>query len=535
MRLCKQFGIALMAFFALGILLSGPVMAKSPKDVLVYELYGEPEGLDPADAYDQRSSNVIANIYDQLVQFDGPDASKIVPMLAESWKITDGGKTYTFKIRKGAKFHDGSEVTAAAVKYSLDRVVTMGRPPSWMLKMIIDEKSLTVKDKYTVVMKLKKPYAAALSILTHASASIVNPKLVEAHGGVEKDKENTWMNQNEAGSGPFKLKRWVPAERITLVRNDDYWGKKPMLREVRIPMIPEIGTRVMMLKTGDADIHDFFPSVNIPDVMGSDGLIIKPQPSFSLIAISLGCRGALAEKEVRQAVSWAFPYEMVLKYIYQGYSKRAQGAVPEGMFGFHKFSKDELYSLDLDKANALLDGAGWKWAGTKGEGYRSKNGKELKAEVLVPEGDENKIQQTIMWQQNLRKVGFNLVIRQIAWSIAYKTIRNHESDAIFSGWNPDYADPDNYVDAMIKSGNAQAIYGSSYNNPEIDKLIDQAKWEPDTKKRAALYKKIQEINKDDASWVWIAQNANVAVLNSRVKGYYFNGIAPINFSAIYKE
>jgi len=505
-----------------------------PSETLTYLLYGEPESLDPAYAYDARSNSIINNVYDRLITYPGEDASRFAPMLAEKWEISPDGKVITFNLRKDVKFHDGSAMKADAVKYSFDRVLKMNQPPSWMMSQMMDLNSTKVIDDYTVEITLTAPYAAALSVFCHSVASIVNPAVVEAHGGVVEGEQNAWMDQTGTGTGPFTLREWVPAERLTLDRFDDYWGTAPKLKTVSVLLIPEIGTRVMMLKKGDADIHDYFPTVNIPDIMGTEGVLIKPLSSFDVNFAVLGNRGATAEKAVRQAVSWAFPYKTVLDFIYQGYALGSTGPVPKGMYGYYEIPENKRYRLDLDKANQLLDEAGWQWPGEPGSGIRSKNGQPLEMEILVGEGAEERIQQALMWQNSLTKIGFNLKIREINWAIAYTTMRNHESDGMFTGWLPDYADPDNYVDATLNSANAQAIWGSSYSSPRMDELVDKAKWMADRSARAAVYKEILELAFEDAPYVWIAQPSNVVIINEKVKGYYYNPIQPIDFRTIYK-
>ena len=156
-------------------------------------------------------------------------------------------------------------------------------------------------------------------------------------------------------------------------------------------------------------------------------------------------------------------------------------------------------------------------------------------EILLPLGDELRSQQALLWQSELKKIGFDLIIREIVWAIAYKVIRAHESDAMFTGWGPDYADPDNYADAILGGDNSDAIYGSSYANPVMDALIAAAKKEADPAKRAELYKGIQELTHEDVPYIWIAQNINVTVLNERVKGYFYNPALQTKFEYLYFE
>jgi peptide/nickel transport system substrate-binding protein len=506
-------------------------------DKLVYLFYGEPGEADPATAYDARSATLINNVYDRLLTYEGNDATTFAPMLAERWAVSDDGLIITFYLRQDATFHDGSPVTAEAVRYSFNRVLTMNQPPSWMLSQMMDLDSTVVVNDYTVEVHLTQAYAASLGVLTHSVASIVNPAVVEAHGGVVADEENIWMNQNEggAGSGPYMLDEWIPAERLTFERYDDYWGSEALTKTIECPIVPEVGTRVLMLLAGDADVHDYFPETNVADLEGVPDLTILTPPTFNIDFIALGNRNAMAEKEVRQAVSYAFPYDIVLEFVYNGLAIRSTGPIPSGMFGYVDPAANMRYSHNIVKANQILDTAGWAWPGEAGTGYRVKDGAELGMEVLVPIGEEVKMQEALLWQDSLKQIGFNLHIREIVYAIMYRTVRNHETDGIMSGWLPDYADPDNYVDAICNSGNADAIYGNEYNNPDMDALILQAKSEADVATRADLYRQIQELSFADAPYVWVAQRANVIILGNDVQGFYYNPILPINFATLYKE
>jgi peptide/nickel transport system substrate-binding protein len=522
------------------LLLAVSLMAISglaASEKLTYLFYGEPGEADPATAYDARSSVVIENAYDRLLTYEGADATHFAPQLAQEWMVSDDAMVLTFKLREDAVFHDGTPVTAEAVKYSFNRVLTMNQPPSWMLSQMMDLDSTKVIDDYNVEIHLTSPYAAALGVLTHTVASIVNPAVVEANGGIVAGEENLWMNQNEggAGSGPYVLKEWIPAERLVFERNDNYWGEKGKIKTIECPIVLEMATRIMLLRAGDADIHPYFPQVNVPEVEGAENLIIAPFASFDIDFVALGCRGSLEDKAVRQAISYAYPYQQSLDLIYQGYGSRLTGAIPDGMYGYYAIPENQRYRLDLEKANQLLDGAGWVWPGDPGVGVRHKDYELLDMEVLLPIGDELRMQQALLWQSELKKIGFDLIIREIVWAIAYKVVRAHESDGMFTGWLPDYPDPDNYVDAVLGADNSDAIYGSSYANPEMDALIAAGKVEADPAKRAELYKQIQELTFEDAPYIWVAQNINVTILNERVKGYYYNPALQINFAALYFE
>lgn len=503
-------------------------------DTLVVLAYGEPDQLDPATCYDARGSLVIQNLYDRLIGYDTPDTKVINPRLAERWEASPDGLVYTFYLRKDAKFHDGSPVNAQAVKYSFDRVLKMNQSPSWMMAQCMDLNSTEVVDDYTVKITLTKPYAAFLPILCYTVASVVNPAVVDANGGVVENEENTWMNQNEAGagSGPYELAEWIPNERIDLKRFDGYFRGAAKLANVKLLFIPEIGTRVMYLKKGDADFATGFPETNIPDVLGAEGVTVLVPTSYDTTFIVLGCRGSLADVKVRQAACMAIDYNTILKFVYHGYAKRLNGPIPQGMFGWQDIPP---YEYDVEGANALLDGAGYKMNAATGYRDDPNTGKTLGAQIAVPQGDEVRSQIALLWQNSLNKIGFKLEIREITWAMMYKLIRNAETDMIISGWLPDYADPDNYVDSLCGSANAKAIWGSDYKNEQLDALIDQAKWEADKDARNALYKQILDIVKAEAPFVWMAQTAHVEAARTWVKGYFYNPLQAMEFWGMYKE
>ena len=534
MRSYRNWWVLGLALLALCI---SAVGVTAQDDKLVYLFYGEPGEADPATAYDARSSVIIQNVYDRLITFEGTDASKFAPQLAERWEVSDDGLVLTFYLRQNATFHNGDPVTAAAVKYSFDRVLTMNQPPAWMLSQMMELDSTKVIDDYTVEVHLTMAYGAALGVLTHTVASIVNPAVVEAHGGIVADAEHLWMHQNEggAGSGPYVLKEWIPAERLVFERNDDYWGEKGKIKTIECPIVTEMATRIMLLLAGDADIHPYLPSVNVPDLEGAANLIIESYLTFDVNFIALGCRGPLEDKVVRQAISYAFPYQDVVDYVYLGYASTLTGAVPAGMLGYYEIPADQRYKLDIDKANQLLDDAGWVWPGDPGVGFRHKDYELLDMVALLPIGDEVRLQTALLWQDELKKIGFDLIIREIVWAIAYKVVRAHEVEGMLTGWLPDYPDPDNYVDAILNSGNGDAIYGNEYNNPDMDALIAEAKLEADPDQRVALYKQIQELAFEDAPYIWTAQAENVVVMNERVNGYFYNPALQIDFKSIYFE
>ena len=523
--------VGLLAVLVLtGALISvGAQQAVKNPDTLIVLSYGQPTTLDPAVSYTVRGWIILRNIYDRLVQYKGTSTTEFAPMLAESWESSPDGKVWTFHLRKDAKFHDGSPVTAYAVKYSFDRVLKMNQGPAWMLSQCMDLNSTQVIDDYTVQITLTKPYAAFLSIMATVTASIVNPQIVEAHGGVQEGQENEWMTTHEAGSGPFVLKEWVPNEKVVLERFEDYFQGPAKLSKVIVSIVPEVGTRIMYLKKGDADLAYQFPKTNIPDIIGSEGIVIKRYPSFHLTFIVINTKtGALADKKLRQALAYTMPYDTVIKYIFQGYARRAYGPIPQGMFGFYKV--EPPYDYDLEKAGQLLDAAGYTLEPKSNMRIDPNTGQPLTLELSVSQASEDSKQIAVMWQNELRKLGITLKIRMGTFAVLHDLMRRGGTNMLLAGWYPDYADPDDYTDPLV----GPSHFWKAYSNDELNALIDKAKWESDKDARFAIYKEIQEIVHEDVPYIWLAQEDEVTVMRSWVQGYYFHPVDPINFYVMYK-
>lgn len=506
----------------------GQQAVKNP-DTLTILSYGQPTTLDPAVSYTVRGWIILRNVYDRLVQYKGTSTTEFAPMLAESWKSSKDGKVWTFHLRKGVKFHDGSLVTASAVKYSFDRVLKMNQGPAWMLSQCMDLNSTQVIDDYTVQITLTKPYAAFLSIMAVITASVVNPQIVEAHGGVQEGQENKWMTMNEAGSGPFFLKEWAPNEKVVLDRFNDYFMGPAKLARVIVSIVPEVGTRIMYLKKGDADIVYQFPKTNIPDILGSEGVVIKRSSSFHLTFVVINTKtGVLADKSLRQALAYTMPYDTVIKYIEQGYARRSYGPIPAGMFGYYKV--EPAYTYDLDKASELLNAAGYALDPNTNMRIDPHTGHTVTVELCVSQASEDSKQIAVMWQNELRKVGIDLKIRMGTFAVLHDLMRRGGTNMLIAGWYPDYADPDDYTDPLV----GPSHFWKAYSNKEVNTLIDKGKWEANRDARFELYKKIQEIVKEDVPYIWLAQEDEVTVMRSWVQGYYFHPVDPINFYVIYK-
>ncbi|MEM2924131.1 MAG: ABC transporter substrate-binding protein [Methanocellales archaeon] len=476
---------------------------KNP-DVLIDLSIADAITLDPADAYEASSINIIQNIYDRLVTYNGSDISKVTPMVAESWNVSEDGLKYTFKIRKGIKFTNGNPLNASAVKFSIDRAIIMNRPPAMKLIELVD--STRVIDDYTFEIKLKRAYPAFLKLLAFSVASIVDPEVVNAHGGVKANEINEFMASNAIGSGPYKLVSWERGQQIVLEANEDYWRGKPKIKRYIYKIVPEPATQMMILEKGDADLA-YIPLANLKELENKSGIVVESgglslQIDFIVFNNNLK---PFDSKLVRQAICYAFDYKAAIKNVYYNQAEIARGPIPMGMFG-HDDSL-EWYTRDLARAKALLKQAGYE---------------NFTAEIIYLEGNDEMRKTAILLQDNLREIGIELKIQPLAYSAYISKIFNKDFQLALAGWAPDFPDPDGNV-AFLLHPNSEVNY-ASYSNPVVTELIEEGARELNETTRLQIYSKIQRLVKEDAPYLWIAQYKIVGVYRTWVKGYYYNPV-----------
>ena len=272
LKLHKAVSISLFGFI-LATALYNPVNASSPNDVLVVGQIAEPKSLDPQTVTAVNDFRILINLYDGLVRYK-PGSLQVEPALATSWKISKDGKRYTFKLRKGVKFHDGTPFNAAAVKFNFDRMLdkknpyynTGPFPLAFFFKSIVETK---VIDDDTVQFILDKPYAPLLSNLAYPTGLIVSPT------AVKKDKSDFGLRP--VGTGPFKFAKWESNRMVVLEKNPDYWGGAPKLKAVVFRPITDANTRVTELLSGGIDLMVEVPPDNVAMLKKDPGYTVYEQ------------------------------------------------------------------------------------------------------------------------------------------------------------------------------------------------------------------------------------------------------------------
>ena len=530
-----------------------PGGVKNPR-TLIIETFGQPQFLDPAVAYDDASGQVIQAVYETLITYDGAAVDRFIPLLAETMPtianggITNSNMTYTFNLRHGVKFHTGAEMKAADVVYSFKRVIDIDDPggPAWILTQVLNNTSVVAVDDYTVQFNLMQPYGAFVSTLAYTVAAVVNKATVEANGGLVYHTQNTWMNSHTDGTGPWILKSWVNGQQIVLDKNPNYHNTTTAakLDHVIIRFVTEFSTRLLELRSGDADIITV-PGANRPEIQAvaanpaekvkiesgaSTWVVFTGAFNFNINVSQRGDIGTVPspdnvpsdffqDVQMRKAFSLAFNYDDYITNVAKGLAFRLSGIIPKGMYGYESTLPMPQYDLDAARtaynASAYVAANGYSTGFNLTIGYNAGNTNRQKASENLKAGVE-----ALGPNIHLNVVGFE-------WSV-YLGLTLHtpsgEPGALgvfFIGWGPDYADPDDYVVPFCKTGGTYPAF-TGYSNATVDAWIAEAGAIPNGPDRLALYHNIQESIVNDYVYLYVTEGKNFHVAKTWVTGWYFN-------------
>ncbi|TKT82493.1 ABC transporter substrate-binding protein [Aquamicrobium sp. LC103] len=360
----RQFlgGVALGAFAA--AMPGSAALAATPQDQLVIAVnMGSMRGLDPHEANQIESAEILANLYDRLVYFepDALDAPK--PQLAESWTVSEDGRTFTFTIREGVTFHSGNPLTAEDAAWSLARLVKLGLAPAIDLRQWGYEESnvetlIRATDERTLVLETPEAWSPGLILASLASSacSIVDRAFL-ADKEQNGDLGRAHLQAADAGSGPFSLRTWRANDVMMADAYADYWNGAPAMRRVIMRHMPESSVQRLQLETGDLDVATRLSSTDL-DVFEKAGTIdIQKVQGFGFYYVALNQKDEiLSSPQVREAFRYLIDYDGLASTVMRYYGIKSQTVIPNGLPGF----LDEMpYSLDIEKAKALLAEAGY--------------------------------------------------------------------------------------------------------------------------------------------------------------------------------
>ena len=476
--------------FALALSLCGTALAK---DTLVVADQYDATTLDPINHNDYPTSRACAQIYDTLIVLDEKGIAQ--PCLAESWEfLTD--KDYKMNLRKGVKFHNGDELKAEDVKFSLERANTPRG--SHIHEYSKDLDNVEIVDDYTVILHLKDVNFPFFSSLSHSWGSIVNKKVVEAAG------EDYGMNP--VGTGPFKFKEWAKGDHYTFERFDDYWGEKARVKTLIVRSIPEPTNRTIELETGAVDIAYPITTVELARVEENPELELQRRPLASTTYMGFNVTKApFNDIRVRKALHLALDTVGIQKAVFRGVGKNPRSLVPS----VTKYSIDgELpaHERNLEKAKELLAEAGVK-------------PEELKFIIRTNERKERVDMAQIM-QAQFAELGIQTEIMQQEWGAYLQVLQQKEHDVFLLGWGLSVPDPQYAVAGLLASG-----AGTNYTNfgdAKLDELLATGKTTPDGEERAKIYKEMQLYINDQTPMIYLHNDEQLVGVRKAVKGFVSN-------------
>ncbi|MBP1842965.1 peptide/nickel transport system substrate-binding protein [Rhizobium petrolearium] len=513
---------------AAGVFLSSislPALAATPDSALVMAWNIDAiSTFDPAQIGEVVTSELMQNTCDSLVDFDPADESKVVPLLAKSWDVSPDRMQITFHLNENMKFPSGEPATAKELAWSMQRVVQLGYGNASTLteygfsKDNVKER-IAATDDNTLVMKLDKPYPTNLilqAIGANRVSSLLDMKtLMEKQ--VNGDLGNKYLATNTACVGPYRLMQWNAGESVVLQANDGYYGTKPKLSRVLIRHVAEPGTQRLLLTQGDVDIARDLSPDDLADLDGKPGLkierVLKPQLFFWIFNVA---DPVFQNEKVRLAMRYLIDYDGLAKSVmtYLGVPRASFAQL--GAVGALDAKEGQPFTLDLEKAKALLSEAGYA------NGFES--------DVLfgtLPHSAP--IAQSI--QQNAAKVGVKLNLERMANAQLFSRIRGREFKSGMLAWQTGVPDahgnasrlvynPDNRAEAKLTQIPA---WRAAFQNDDFNKRVQEALLEGDPEKRNQIYYALQKDVMEKGPMAIMFQMYNILGMSDKVKDWTWNG------------
>jgi peptide/nickel transport system substrate-binding protein len=495
--------VALVPLVGCGGYQAGPAAGGSS---LIYARGGDSHSLDPIADDSGESIKVVVNLFDTLVAY-AEDTADLVPGVAESWETSEDGRTWTFHLRPGIRFHDGTPLDADAVAFSLRRMIDDdnpwvfgARPYEQSYQMI---ESVEPLDSHTVRFQLAHPSAVFLANLAMFPASIVSPTAVKERGEA--------FARNPVGSGPFRFTLWEPDQRIVLRANFDYWDGPPGIDTLVFKQVTENPVRTQQLMRGEIDLADNLRPADRELLAEAPGVVIQEEPGMNLAYLALNCdKPPLDDARVRRALYQGIDKEKILKLVYRDVGRTAVNPVPPTMWGYHEGIED--YPYDPEAARRGLAEAG------VGDGLRLELWTMTNARPYMP--DPPQVAQVI--QEDLKQLGIDVRVVANDLNVHFESLHAGKHQMALIGWSTDNADPDNFLYPLLDQDNAVAPAASNvcfFRSDRLHELLIAGQRELDREKRLTLYHQAQEIIHQETPMVPLMHVPILVAQREHVKDY----------------
>ena len=493
------------------------VMAKDVSDIIT---------LDPAEVFELSGGEIIANLYDRLMMFEPENLTKLVGGVAESWEVSGDGKSITFTVRPGLKFHSGNPVTAEDVAWSLQRVVKLNKTPAFIVTQLGWNKDnvdglVQALDDTHVKVTITEEFSPGLVLnaLSAGVASVVDKKLVLEH---EKDGDMgyEWLKSNSAGSGPFVLKSWKANEVITMDAFPEYRHGAPAMKRVIVRHVAEPSAQRLLLEKGDVDMSRNLTPDQIKGVEGNSDIAIDNNPKGTIVYMAANAaHPTLGNPDVVQALRYLVDYKGMQDSFLAGQFVVHQAFWPSGLWG----ALDETpYALDVAKGKELLAKAGYP------------DGFSVRIDTLnaspFPE-----IAQSV--QSTLAKGGIKAEIVTSEGKTLWPMYRARKHELLLARWSPDYVDPHANADAFAHNPDNRLeakltgvlAWRNAWQDQAINELAVQARNEINLDKREQMYLDLQRKMQKTGPFVIMFQQNEQVARQKNVKGF----VSGSNFDLVF--
>lgn len=509
---------------------SGSAMASTK--TFVYCLEASPSYFSPAFGTDGATLDASGRtIFNKLTDFKEGETT-VIPSLAEKWDVSADGKTYTFHLRKGVKFHTTKEFkpsrdfNADDVVFSFNRQLDPNHPYHKVsggnyeyfigmdMQNIIDK--VEKVDDYTVKISLKAPNAPFLANLAMDFAAIYSAEYADKMLAAKTPEK---LDSNPVGTGPFQFVDYQKDSTVRYKAFEDYWAGKAKIDRLVFSITPDASVRLAKLQKGECHAMPYPNPADIAKLKADPNIEVLEKPGLNVGYLALNnTKAPLDNQKVRQALNHAINKEAIIQSVYQGFGQVAKNPLPPTMWSYNDDVKDYEYSPE--KAKALLKEAGFE------NGFET----ELWAMPVSRPYNPNARRMAEIIQDDWKKVGVNAKIVSYEWGEYLKRLRNGEAATSMIGWTGDNGDPDNFLNTLLSCSALEA--GSNYAKfcyKPFNDLVVQAAQETDQAKRTELYKQAQVIFKEQAPWVTIAHSTTYFPVRKEVKGYVVSPFGLHNF------
>jgi peptide/nickel transport system substrate-binding protein len=455
----------------------------------------------------------MGNVYDGLLRVT-KDGASVEPALATSWDTTADGLTWTFHLRPGVMFSDGSPLTSNDVKVSLD-LARGGQRTVWKdnYKAI---KEIQTPDPTTVNIVLSEPHAPLLSELAMFPAWIMKADMATATDQNGYDDSQAWASK---GTGAYYTERYQKGEPVILKRNPYYWKNTPTIDEVDIEYVPDDNTRILKLQGGEDDVVDFVPFSQIDALNAQPGMHAQDFPIQQTTFVILNVtKPPLDDLKVRQALNYATDKDAIIKTVFFGQAQPMNAPIP---LGTYVDKESPGYPYDLARAQALM--------------AQSSVPNGFTLPMIVANNNQDRINTAIILKDEWAKIGVNVDIQQLESSAARAAYHGEGNfNAVPSAWTNDMNDPTEIVNYEMRGGpdSGSFAYWTRYNNPDLSARITAADLEQDPTRREADYVDIQRTYLTDAPLVFIANLGATAAWRDNVHGFLIDGLSYYRFEDV---